>query len=104
MFLAAASLAGCASVEHGRVLESSEGNPFVTAEAGIVYIRGGLLFARYVVDPSTETCWLMVGNSVAPMRCCAARRVPALSALVTWADDETCRGREGASPAPSPGR
>lgn len=90
--------AGCAtSVQHGRVLEGSAEDPFVTVEAGNVQLRSGRFFARYAVDRATHTCWLIVGTSLAPMECCAARRASALREVITWESDASC----GPTPEPT---
>lgn len=78
------------SVQHGRVLALSADDPLVTVEAGNVQVHGGVLFARYVVDRATQTCWLIVGGGLAPLACCDARRVAALREVIAWEDDASC--------------
>lgn len=94
---------GCqTSAQHGRVLAGDERDPFVTVEAGNVQFRGGRFFARYAVDRATQTCWLIVGTSLAQMDCCDMRRVDALRDVTSWANEATCGSSGGAASAPSP--
>lgn len=96
---------GCirTSAVHGRVAAGQDSDPFVTVEAGNVEYPLGRLFARYSVDRASRTCWLMVGESLASMDCCDARRVGALQPVITWESDASCaRQSASARPEPSP--
>ena len=95
---------GCfrTSVQHGRELRGYDDDPFVTVEAGNVQFRMGRYYARYTVDRATHTCWLVVGGSLAPMDCCASRRVPALREVITWESDASCSRPAAPTPAVSP--
>lgn len=102
--LFACSTTGCiaTSAEHGRVLTGSSDDPFVTVEAGNVQIRSGRFYARYAVDRSTQTCWLIVGSSLAAMDCCASRRVAALHDVITWESDASCSAPPSRAPVVAP--
>jgi hypothetical protein len=80
-------------MQPGRVRTSSTDDPIVMVEAGNVPVAAGRYFARYLVDRTTETCWLMVAESVARLDCCEARRAEPLRELITWETAEGCDGR-----------
>jgi hypothetical protein len=90
------ALAGCQlHTTPGRRVSAPE-YPIVTVEAGDVPVAGGRYFARYLVDRTTQSCWFVIADSVAPLACCNARRVSALRDVITWENDESC------APAGSP--
>lgn len=88
--LVALSTACTTHMTPGTVRTGEPDNPFVSIEAGNIETHYGRLFARYIVDRATQTCWLMAYEAVAPLDCCAARRVPAVAEYVTWEDAASC--------------
>lgn len=83
----------------GTVRTGDADNPFVSIEAGNIETGRGTLFARYVVDRATQTCWLMAYSTSVRLHCCEARRVPAVARFVTWEDEASCARASGSAPS-----
>lgn len=99
IFFAVALFAvGCVSSTHGRTLDGHPDSPFVAVEAGTIRLSMGHYTSAYIVDRATRTCWIRLYESHLPLRCCDARRVPALAEVITWESDATC----AAAPSPPP--
>ncbi|MBI5488766.1 MAG: hypothetical protein HY905_15635 [Deltaproteobacteria bacterium] len=87
---------GCISSAPG-ALHASSGNPLVMIGAGRLEMGGtGSYLAYYIVDSRAQTCWFLAGGgspSIAPLDCCAVRRVAEATPVITWLDDAACAGR-----------
>jgi hypothetical protein len=102
------SMAGCGA-SPGEV-HSSANNPIVTVNAGSYSVPGYVdRSLEYLVDRRTEQCWLASFDSLAPLDCCALRKVPEAASHVPWATDTTCGSKASpvtpaapAAPTPSP--
>ncbi len=79
-------------------VRAGKSDPLVIIEAGLARFEGGGWYVRYLIDRSTQSCWLIMGNSVAPMSCCALNRVSTARKYITW---KPC-GPASTSPAPRP--
>ena len=93
LVLLVASLGGCSVRMTPGTLHTMGDDPFVSVEAGNVPVNGGRMFARYVVDRATHSCWLLLGGQPTTLDCCGARRVEALTSVITWETDESCSAR-----------
>jgi hypothetical protein len=103
-FALALSTSGGCSPTRGTV-RTGGSDPLVVIEAGLARVHGGGFEVRYLIDRSTRTCWLVMGDSVAPLDCCALRRVEAARAHLDWdacAAKPTLRAFPGA-PGPEKG-
>jgi hypothetical protein len=74
---------GCAHTKPG-VVQSGDDTSFVTVSAGKVYVPNGWVFASYIVDPQTRTCWFRVGDQLAPLDCERLVGVPAAARVLNW--------------------
>lgn len=84
------ALSSACAPRPGTVRTGDAENPLVAIEAGTLGDPSGDFRARYLVDRATQTCWLMSSGALAPLDCCAARRVPAVAQFVTWEDAASC--------------
>lgn len=94
--------AGChGNMKPGTVHRGPDGDPFVWVEAGTLHFGLGRAHAAYVFDRATQTCWILVGESLDALDCCAARRVPAVRGIVTWESDSSCSDAASAPTSPT---
>lgn len=86
------AIAGCGPATHAPgVVRVDRDNPLVSIGAGSIDMgRGNGWGVRYVVDRATETCWIMLYESLAELDCCKLRRVERARAHLTWLNDATC--------------
>ena len=93
-------LSGCPEYPSSRpgVVQTSEGNPLASVGAGQVEIGGNAFFARYVIDSRAHLCWFNVGDSVAPVDCCALQRVEEARPFLKWLDASACPSSPSVAP------
>jgi hypothetical protein len=101
--LLAASLFGCATVAPPGHVNATADNPIVSVRAGLADFQNSTYGRNvyYLIDRNTETCWFSTTDAVAPMDCCAVRKVPQAASIVTWATDATCGAPKAIVAAPS---
>lgn len=88
--LAALTQWGC-NPPSRETVRAGTSDPLVVIAAGLANFGGGHpafggghAYVRYLIDQSTQTCWLILGDSVAPMDCCALWRVKAARPHLRW--------------------
>ena len=91
-----ACTAGC--VVSNRVVRDD--NPLVTIPAGAAEWANGYVRANYVIDRTTQTCWMMfVGGSTVELECCKLSLAPEAAPYLTWVDARTCEAAPAVAPA-----
>ncbi len=82
-------LNGCISSKAG-VVKTSNNKTFVTVGAGEINLGFGELYAWYIIDPKTETCWLFAHSALSPLNCCNLKKVSEASEHITWLKEGSC--------------
>lgn len=96
-------LAGCVTSSTDFVAKDQESR-VVTLGAGTAVVSsddesGWRLW--YIIDPSTQTCWFKIGDSVGALDCCQLWRVDRAQRFLTWVSGAKCAARL-ANPQPAP--